>query len=370
MTKALIRHAAVLVSVAYMGAGNLGCSIDSMGTGLFDQGSGGTGDVGGNSGSSGTSGISGQSGSAGSGGNAGSAGSSGDAGNSGNGSSGSAGNSGQGGDSGSGGDAGIGGSTSGSAGDGGSEAGSGGDSGTSSGNGGQGGDTAGAGGEGGNSGNSGSGGEAGNAGVGGSEAGAGGNSGSSSGNGGQGGDAGVGGNAGSSSGSGGEGGSGGQGGVSTCIAGDSGVPDSVKAKNSSLLGLMVDYYPSGVDFHSSTGSPILATFAGQMMPGQAVLTGYNGLGFELKSAGAATARPWFTIDLNSLSTYAECTGGGERSAACMTKVVKSYRCQKAPYLESDNCPTPQVSFSAQPAAATYSGSTVGWEVVLVDLTCP
>ena len=151
----------------------------------------------------------------------------------------------------------------------------------------------------------------------------------------------------------------------TCVAGMGSTIDSMVVGGSPDISTFI-HFNSGADYYS-TSSPANPTFAGKESPLQAVMTGNNGLGFNLKKAGAALAKPLYKVNLASLSGIPECSV--VKSQLCASGVAKSFRCQNAPYWESSGCPTPAVSFTALPSASNYNDASSGLQMVLVDGTC-
>jgi hypothetical protein len=215
---------------------------------------------------------------------------------------------------------------------------------------------AGQGGEGGEAGQGGEGGEAGQGGEGG-EAGQGGEGGEA-GQGGQGGTAGAGGQ-------GGQGGSGGS--FPTCVAGNSGTVDNISAQGVNRTGFLL-HYDSGAEYYTQS-HPATLNFNNEPMPGQMVLAGEDGVQFALKNAANPEAKVWYRA---TNLPNADCGGvDGLQTEACLSVVAKSFRCQFAPYLETLNCPVVVVNFAAEPAASLINeAGPAGWQIILVDLTCP
>lgn len=233
-------------------------------------------------------------------------------------------------------------------------------------------------GSGGSAGTGGTGGSAGTGGVGGSTggtggtggeagtAGSGGTGGSTGGAGGTGGEAGTAGTGGAGGSTGGAGGTGG--GPITCAnAGDSGTVDNVIVSGVTADGVLLHYNQVASEYYS-TSHPSQPNFNGEPMPGQLVLAGQDGFSFELRNTNNPVSKPWYKA---SNFPNNECGGvDGFQHEACLSVVAKSFRCQFAPYLETVDCPAVTVNFASQGSASTHSEAGTGWEIILVDLTCP
>ena len=151
----------------------------------------------------------------------------------------------------------------------------------------------------------------------------------------------------------------------TCNAGVAGTVNTTAGNAVTDLGFLL-HYAEDPEYYS-TAMPTTKTFTGVKLPGQLVLAGKEGVSFSLKNNGIGQKMPWYMTTLATLPV--ECSGDSVKTEACLSKVAKAFRCQNAPYLEGGNCPPP-VTFTAQVSGVSASVTSPGWNVWLVDLTCP
>jgi len=153
----------------------------------------------------------------------------------------------------------------------------------------------------------------------------------------------------------------------TCTAGAANTVDNITGSGATQTSLLIDY-ASGSDFFS-TVSPTVKNFNGSTLPGQLVVLGKDGLQFTLKNGATPVAKVFYKVNL-TVALPSECSGGANLvSQNCLEAISKSFRCQFAPYSEQFGCPSPAATFVAQPATSTYTDSTPGFQMVLVDLPC-
>lgn len=149
-----------------------------------------------------------------------------------------------------------------------------------------------------------------------------------------------------------------------CTAGASGTVDQITASGAIKTALFIHFQDSP-DFFS-VETPTMTNLNGKIMPAQLVLLGQEGLQFDLKNGVNPVSKVWYQV---SEFPSPQCDGLSLTSQTCLATVTKAFRCQHAPYNEGNGCP-PAVTFTEQAATNFYTSSKPGYQMVLINLSCP
>jgi hypothetical protein len=149
-----------------------------------------------------------------------------------------------------------------------------------------------------------------------------------------------------------------------CTAGVSGTVDQITASGAIKTALFIHFQDSP-DFFS-VETPTMTNLNGKIMPAQLVLLGQEGLQFDLKNGVNPVSKVWYQV---SKFPSPQCDGLNLASQTCLATVAKAFRCQHAPYNEGNGCP-PAVTFTDQAATNFYTSSKPGYQMVLINLSCP